>query len=101
MTIEVLTVEDCPHADEALSRVHSVLEETRTVAKVTHVVVYDDETAQRLKFPGSPTIRVNGNDVEPAAHEYGLACRVYRDGDSLSGVPPAGLILAALSRHDA
>jgi hypothetical protein len=99
MTIEVLTVEDCPHVDAALSRVRAILDETGIAANVAHVVVRDGEAARRLRFPGSPTIRIDGLDVEPVADGYGLACRVYRDGDSISGVPPVQLIEAAVLRH--
>lgn len=101
--IEVLTVPGCPHAEETLSLLESILAEKRVAAAVTHVVVTDEQAARRLRFPGSPTIRFNGHDVEPGAGalEFGLACRVYRDGDALQGVPPAALIRAALGRYHA
>jgi glutaredoxin len=101
--IEVLTVADCPHAEETLSLLKAILRETRIAADVEHVVVADEQSARKLKFPGSPTIRFNGRDLESdaASQEYGLACRVYRDGNSLRGVPPAALILAALREYDA
>ena len=44
--------------------------------------VSSDAEARREEFIGSPTIRVNGRDVQPLPDEpIGLACRVYRTGD--------------------
>ena len=54
-----------------------------------------EETAERQEFVGSPTIRVDGRDVQqPAEGEpTGLACRVYRRRDGrISPLPdPADL----------
>ena len=50
---------------------------------VEEVEVPDAERARQLQFPGSPSIRVNGRDVEPEARsatEFGLMCRMYRNG---------------------
>jgi hypothetical protein len=57
--------------------------------------VRDAEAAIRLEFLGSPTVRINGHDVDPAAHDrtdYSFSCRLYGD----SGVPPRALIEQAL-----
>jgi hypothetical protein len=64
------------------------------------IEVRDAATAQALKFIGSPTIRVDGLDIEPAcrtATAIGLACRRY-----VGGLPSAEMIRAALreARND-
>jgi hypothetical protein len=102
MKIDLLTVADCPHTQPTLEMLHDLLAERNVRATIHHVVVTDVSMAQRLHFPGSPTVRINERDVEPAhnASEYGLACRVYRHGNVLSGVPPAALIEAALGVQD-
>jgi len=54
------------------------------------------ESAERLRFLGSPTIRVDGKDIEPAARgrtHFGMSCRMYGS----SGVPPRELVEAALA----
>ncbi|MBL7492788.1 hypothetical protein I6A62_32855 [Frankia sp. AgW1.1] len=59
----------------------------------------DDRTAQTEKFLGSPTLRINGRDVDPTAERatgYGLQCRVYRTADGLQGSPPDHHVLVAL-----
>ena len=62
--------------------------------------VTDVETAEQLHFLGSPTIRVEGRDVEPGADErddFALSCRVYRSEHGLTGQPDAQLIRDALT----
>jgi hypothetical protein len=58
------------------------------------------EDAERERFLGSPTVRVNGRDVDPGAGErtdYGLKCRIYRSTeDGQSHVPPESWIRRAL-----
>ena len=66
-----------------------------TLRKIT-----DEHEAARERFLGSPTLRINGRDVEPGATErtdYGLKCRIYRTADGLSGLPAEDWILAALT----
>ena len=51
--------------------------------------VLDDEQAERERFPGSPTIRVDGADVVPrGGNAIGLACRVYRLRDGRPSPTP-------------
>jgi hypothetical protein len=62
--------------------------------------VETDEEAQRLRFLGSPTVRVDGRDVEPgvdARDDFGLKCRLYRTQEGLTGALAEELLLAALA----
>jgi hypothetical protein len=64
--------------------------------------VTDHETAEKLRFPGSPTVRVGERDVEPGKEEpsdYTLACRLYRTADGLRGLPTEGWVRKALLRE--
>jgi hypothetical protein len=59
-------------------------------ATVRRVDVPDLESAETHRFLGSPTIRVNGRDVELGADErseFVLSCRVYRTDGSFKGEP--------------
>jgi len=70
--------------------------------EIGEVVVPDAETAERLRFLGSPTIRVDGRDVEPGADArtaYVLACRIYRTEHGLSGVPDERWVTDALAER--
>jgi hypothetical protein len=57
-----------------------------------------DEEAERERFPGSPTIRVEGSDVQdPGEEPIGLSCRVYRLRDGrISALPDPADVRDAL-----
>jgi hypothetical protein len=62
--------------------------------------VRDERAAQRERFLGSPTVRVDGRDIEPGAEDrddYGLKCRLYRTDAGLRGTPDDEWILDALT----
>lgn len=87
MKIEVLYVPNCPNHAVALERLREILSSESSQVDVNEVPVGDSAMAQSLKFPGSPTIRVNGQDVEPQSEQtasFGLMCRLY---SGCSGVP--------------
>jgi hypothetical protein len=98
--IEFLFWEDCPSHPEARKRLREVMAEMGIEAPIQEIEVLTDEEARRLKFPGSPTIRVDGVDVDPAgASQMGtaLTCRVYLLADGrLSPVPSKEMIRRAL-----
>jgi arsenate reductase len=120
MRIEVLTFGGCPHADEALALVRDVAAALVPEATVAHVRVETPETAARERFRGSPSVRIDGADIDGAdidgadgAGRSGpaggaaaageddrpaLSCRLYRDGDATTGVPPRWLVEAAVLR---
>jgi hypothetical protein len=102
--VEVLTFEGCPHAEPALELVRRVIAETGIGATVCRVDVPDPEAAAAHGFLGSPTIRVNGYDIEPGAgtgerDEYVLSCRVYRTRSGLKGEPHERWLRDALHAH--
>jgi arsenate reductase len=98
MKIELLTFEGCPHADptrELLRRVVARLAPADSV--LDEIDVRSAEQAARLDFEGSPSIRVDGRDIEglPPPAEPSPSCRVYGEG---GGVPPRWMIEAAILR---
>jgi hypothetical protein len=97
--VEVLTFEGCPHAESALELVKRVLADSGVGATVRRVDVPDAEAAAAQRFLGSPTIRVNGHDIEPGVAErdqYVLSCRIYRTGSGLKGEPDEQWLREAL-----
>ncbi len=95
--IQILYFEGCPNLDATLALARSVLSEMGISEEIEEVEVRDDEDAQRLRFPGSPTVRVNGVDIDPDMKfrtQFALACRTY----GASGVPQRELLVAALER---
>jgi hypothetical protein len=92
--IDVLYFEDCTNHLPTMDRINAVVREEGCDARVREVLVPDLETARRVGFLGSPTVRVNGIDIEPAAvdtKDFGLMCRRYA-----GGVPSRDLIRSAI-----
>ena len=88
--VEVLFWEGCPSLPETLAELDRVLREEGVDTKVQLVEVLTDEQARRERFPGSPTIRIDGRDVVPPGdgEPFSLTCRVYRTRDGrVSAVP--------------
>jgi len=100
MKIELLWFEDCPNHHAAEQLVTDVLMELGLNVPVQRIEVPDLETGNRVTFPGSPTIRINGIDVEPGWEECDDCtprCRLYMTEDGLKGVPERGWIEAAIT----
>jgi hypothetical protein len=99
LLVELLTTSNCPHRDAALVLVQRVCGQLDRQAEVRVVEVADQQAAERLRFLGSPTIRVNGRDIEPSAEqndEYVHSCRLYRGEHSLRGLPEEAWLRQAL-----
>lgn len=96
-TVRVLYYEGCPGHRPTVELVRHVADQLGVPVEVEEVEVRDAAQAEELRFLGSPTVQVNGLDVEPAARtrsEYAMACRTYAGG---AGVPPVDLLRAALT----
>src|SRR5436190_14446543 len=80
MRAELLWWEGCPSYPEALTQLRSILAEEGADEQVELREVETDEQAERERFPGSPTIRIDGQDVAPPGEgePLTLTCRVYR-----------------------
>ena len=78
--VELLWWEGCPSTEKALETLRDVLgEEGLDPDAVVLREVRTDGDAERERFVGSPTIRIDGVEVAPAEREpAGLNCRVYR-----------------------
>lgn len=99
MRIEFRYWEGCPSHPEAMELLREVLRERGIDAEVEVREVTTQEDAEALRFPGSPTILVDGRDIDPegAAKRAALNCRIYRLSDgSPSPVPSRDQLEAAL-----
>ncbi len=99
--IEILAREDCPNRGMAISVVERVVDETGVPAEIAVVDVTSEDEAYALRLPGSPTVLVDGRDVDPgptAAAEFSLDDRMYRTQRGLSGWPEPQWVRDALLR---
>jgi hypothetical protein len=99
--IEVLHLAGCPNYPKALALVERVRAELGIDAEVHTTLIADQAAAERAGFAGSPTIRVDGRDVEPDAEpaiEITCACRLYRHEHHFAGQPEERWVREALLR---
>jgi hypothetical protein len=99
MKVEIFYFSGCPNHVPAVDRVREVLAQEGTPAELVEVEVKNADTAQQVGFLGSPSIRIDGQDIEPAARgarAFGMMCRTYIDGGRRAGVPPSDWIRAAM-----
>ncbi|SCE97321.1 hypothetical protein GA0074695_2583 [Micromonospora viridifaciens] len=98
MKVELLVVEDCPNERPAAAAVSRALDEVGlSTVQVTVRVVTSQAEAEQLGFLGSPSVLINGRDpfAEPDCSPA-MACRLYLDDTSVSGVPPIRRLRRAL-----
>ena len=98
MRVSFLYYEECPSHDLALERLREVMAEEGIPNEVEVIKVETEEQARQLRFVGSPTIRVDGQDIEPPSDSrYVLTCRAYRlEDDRISPLPSKDMIRRAL-----
>lgn len=97
--VQVLGFQGCPNGQTTLDLVAEILVSENVKAQVEWVEVSDQDAAIAHEFLGSPSVRVNGLDIEPSRRietEFAHCCRVYRSDCETTGVPPAALVLAAI-----
>jgi hypothetical protein len=97
--VELLYFEDCPNYEALLPSLREMLAGAGVSDQVALRRIASVEEAERERFLGSPTIRIDGRDVDPAAHsrrDFGLKCRLYRSPAGTSGTPPRAWIVAAI-----
>ncbi len=108
MKLEVLYFDGCPSHEALMPRLRYLMAQTGVDAPIELKHVESVEAAERERFLGSPTLRVDGQDVDATAGErtdFGLKCRLYPSPDGLRGTVPDEYMVAALTRardaHDA
>lgn len=104
MRIELLFFDGCPNYEALLPHLRELADQGGLREEIVLRRVLSSDDAEAVRFLGSPTVRVGGEDVEPGAdarEDHGLKCRLYSTPDRLRGSPPDELILGAFARHSA
>jgi hypothetical protein len=103
-TVELLYFDGCPHYEALLQRLRELLHGVGAGDRIHLRQIPDELAARRESFLGSPTVRIDGHDVEPRASErsdFGMICRLYVTADGLRTMPPDEWVLDALARRSA
>jgi hypothetical protein len=97
--VELLYFEGCPNVEAVRALVQRVAADAGITPDLRLVDVTPRDV-ERFRFLGSPSVRVNGHDVEPGADErttFMFACRVYEAPSGLSAQPATEWLHAALT----
>ena len=103
MKVEVLYFDGCPNHQALLPHLRKLLSSAGADMEIGLIRVEDVGAAERERFLGSPTVRVDGKDVEPGAEQrtdYGLTCRLFATPNGLRGMPADEWVLAAIERAE-
>ena len=98
--VEILYFGGCPNHEPARALVERLATELRIEPEIRLVEVTDPEAAVELRFLGSPTVRVDGADVEPGAAErrdFAFSCRIYRSERGVAEQPDESWVREALT----
>lgn len=96
MRVRVVYFDGCPNAAPAEAFVQEVANEIGIEVTMELVRVTSADEAQREHMHGSPTVLINGLDVDPAQRSnktYSFGCRVF---GGANGLPPREMVVAAL-----
>lgn len=97
--VELLWFSDCPNHTTARRMLEDVIAHLVPGTPIHDIDATDPVAADRARFPGSPTIRVDGRDVDPSyvdPGDYTPRCRLYRTESGLRGLPERRWIEDAL-----
>lgn len=96
MKVRVFFFDGCPNHRGTLELLRDAARELGVAIELEPIPVSPESDLARLRFLGSPTVQVNGVDIEPSARsrtDFAFGCRVY---GPTGGVPPRHLVLEAL-----
>jgi len=99
--VTILYFEGCPNHPPVVELIRRAVAEFGLHTEVEEVQVKSPEEVDRLCFLGSPTVHVDGVDIDPAARsrtDFAMSCRLYRTSD---GLPSRAMLLAALGAREA
>lgn len=98
-TIEFIWFSDCPNHATTRQLLAATIDRLIPGTPIVDIDATDPAVAESVRFPGSPTIRVDGLDIEPGfadPGDYTPRCRLYRTSAGLRGVPDPAWIEDAL-----
>lgn len=101
MRIELFAFDGCPNVRPTIALLKEAMRLEAVDAAIHIIDVDGSESAEHLRFLGSPSVRIDGEDVELAAMErtaFGMMCRTYDPDNGGAGTPSVDMIRTALRR---
>jgi hypothetical protein len=101
VNIGVLFIEGCPSVLSIITYIKNVISDEAVDAEISLVLIETQEDARRLHFTGSPTVRINGIDIESNMQnnkDYGLRSRHYYLNGTKSDYPTKSMIRDAIKK---
>jgi hypothetical protein len=101
VNIGILFIEGCPGLSSITDNIKDVIAEEAVDADITLILIETPEDAKRLQFTGSPTVRINGRDVDlnmKTIKDYGLRSRHYYINGKRSDYPTKSMIRDAIKK---
>src|SRR5437667_12412 len=102
MRVEVLYFEGCPNHAPTVERVRAELVSRGLPKEIEEVEIHNQAESEAIGFVGSPSVRINGLDIEREARNlksFGMSCRTYLEGTVRSGLPSSDMIRRALNEQ--
>jgi hypothetical protein len=91
MSVELLYFDGCPNVEGYLPHLRELITAAGRHDHVQLRRISNGADARTERFLGSPSVRVDGRDVDPTAAnrtDFGMSCRVYASPDGMTGAPP-------------
>ena len=85
--VEFLFFKSCPEHRQALINLKAALQESQILANIVLINVTSEAQAAKVGFQGSPSIRVNGKDLDGRNEGYSYGCRIYQIGGKITPIP--------------
>jgi protein-disulfide isomerase len=96
MRIELLYFDSCPSYKVVLANIKAALKEKKLQAELKLINVESEEKAEKVGFQGSPSVRINGKDLEGRDEGFSFSCRIYNVNGKPTVAPSKEAIIAKL-----
>jgi hypothetical protein len=96
LRVEFLYFDECPAHEQALENLKAALRESKIRADLVLINVRSQEQSEEVGFQGSPSIRVNGKDLDGRNDGFSYACRVYSIDGKVTAIPSKEFIVEKL-----
>lgn len=98
MEIRLLYLEGCPNAEPAYQQLKECLDQENVNESIVRTQISDEAEAARFHFLGSPSIQIDGEDIESLRQGDSafFGCRIYDAASNQPGVPSREMMIAAI-----